>query len=518
MFCIKCGCELPEDAAFCFKCGNKTPSSIISESNREETGKKEDDEIVNRFKVGDNEIVFNKSQSKELLVRGIFEKNAEISRCYLMTFGLYELDNFEQIYNEYYDLFLKIVNQNLTVAVRALLKMGIDSYDKYFLNNAVTQYLDLESGFKAYYHDLEMIEEKILEFSADAHEREKIKNPWIGGGAGFTGALVGAAKADILNAGSNLIGKIGDGIINALDKRTISKLKQECFENHSAVFMLADILYEIVCAVGQIVYQIMIAENKAKDNNWTDLNKIIAKRNNLFELHETNSINKDDLIKKLSEYYNEHPFAVYAKNDILALNPFLEYDISLLCKLDGTSMWFNKTVYELGYSFSLIYWRLCVRDEGNNLPELYDGEDRISKILNDDLIIKLYNNEDEYESNRILNDVSFKVGLFKTLIEKNLPSKKEMESATNQEMASILTDESMFIKPVQELIVYSGVSVSEAMECVQDILKHIFVSSSEKIEELINSFIELIDDIENKTREMTSEEKLSLLFQLNGDN
>ena len=130
---------------------------------------------------------------------------------------MWEIDSFEKMYNEYREKFSKIINQNLVIAIKILMKFGVDTYDKSSLYDLVAKRINMEELLKEYFADFERVEQRVLELNDEAEERKKIKSPWRGGGAGFSGAIKGAILASILNAGSNLIGVAEDGLISSFD-------------------------------------------------------------------------------------------------------------------------------------------------------------------------------------------------------------------------------------------------------------------------------------------------------------
>lgn len=71
--------------------------------------------------------------------------------------------------------FSKIINQNLVIAIKILMKFGVDTYDKSSLYDLVVKRINMEELLKEYFADFERVEQRVLELNDEAEERKKIK-------------------------------------------------------------------------------------------------------------------------------------------------------------------------------------------------------------------------------------------------------------------------------------------------------------------------------------------------------
>lgn len=455
MFCYKCGAELPDKSQFCYKCGSKI---CVDKRTDTSNGELLENKKTKVFYVGNGRIEFTESEYREVLLRSIFEKNAEISRLYLKSYAMWEIDSFEKMYNEYREKFSKIINQNLVIAIKILMKFGVDTYDKSSLYDLVVKRINMEELLKEYFADFERVEQRVLELNDEAEERKKIKSPWRGGGAGFSGAIKGAILASILNAGSNLIGVAEDGLISSFDQKEIKNLKRACFNNGTSIEILTEILYTFICDLGEVVYLLLIKDGAESPNHWWTIDKMLSKRNNAIELYNTREISKEEMIDALCVCYQVFPIQVYIKDDLWVIDRGLVEDIWKICCFDGTERYAVRSFMNMDSYYSLAYY-VKLRDENGGLPKLNTGTEIITFLLNKEESSAEYTHKSLpiEEIVKLILQVDMLSAIFESV-----RSSTHLENKRSA-LAEILDDDNFFEKTIKEMMVYESIDIDTAV-------------------------------------------------------
>lgn len=198
MFCTKCGNKVDDNDLFCSKCGNKIKSVNLEQKNI----KNDKEEWKLKFEFG---VSFNQNQCKELLIRSIFEHNASKSYYDFRAYCIYEINDFDEIYNEATQKFDYLLKSNIDIAVNALIELGVDYVDNNTIYSYIKDEIEKDEKLDLFYKPLNDLDALITKLSDEKKLRESYRSPWRGGGFGFKGAIKGAMKASVLNADQILL-------------------------------------------------------------------------------------------------------------------------------------------------------------------------------------------------------------------------------------------------------------------------------------------------------------------------
>ena len=237
MFCWNCGTKIPDKSKFCMNCGaairfaeDVSDSANTSFAESKEAAMPEQDPPI-QFVIQGTTLEFPSSIREYTKMRKDFVNQAEpfIHREKEKTVKLIsalDSNNIDKCVDIFSTFGLNVshklidtVHQNLMH--KKIYTLSRDQVAELYYNTAQHFAKEYDSFYEEY---LEIIgdEEKLKQ----ARELKRAgRSYWQGGGFGIRGALVGAAKAGVLNAGTGLVRGIGDALTDAGDRNKVYKKK-----------------------------------------------------------------------------------------------------------------------------------------------------------------------------------------------------------------------------------------------------------------------------------------------------
>lgn len=330
MYCTKCGNKLGDNDLFCCQCGNK----VVRIQNND-VPKKEIKTI--KFPIGEYSIQFSESENYELLLRSTFEHNALVSLYYFGSYCQCEINDFESIYDKSIKEFKRLMTINIDKAVDFLINMNIDYISNDYIDKRIPNYFDSTKNWEKFYSGLEEVQKFVEKTKSFQEMRKSQRSPWRGGGFGIKGAIKGSLEASLLNFGSNTLSSIGDLFYDSIDKRELEKLKKKLlFSKSNYLDELKSILYYSICAIGDVVLEIMVELKLTKMNNWWSVDQVRAKIKNAYRQFELEKFNADDVINAILDSYQKNPNQVYSFDNLSKSIDEFKYSLMPLSKYTGT--------------------------------------------------------------------------------------------------------------------------------------------------------------------------------------
>lgn len=237
MFCWNCGSKIPDKSKFCMSCGAKIELSddavTVSEKPmyRQEMKTEQEQKPPVQFIIQGIKLEFPNSIQEYTKRRKDFANELEpfiLSQQETASKSLAALnaENIDNCIDIITTFGVNVSNKMVDTVHQNLLKERIYTVSREqiaTLYNNVPQHFAKE--FDSFY-------EKYLEIIGNAEQLKQARelnragrSYWQGGGFGIRGALVGAAKAGVLNAGTGLVRGIGDALTDASDRNKAYKNK-----------------------------------------------------------------------------------------------------------------------------------------------------------------------------------------------------------------------------------------------------------------------------------------------------
>ena len=321
MYCTNCGNKLGDNDLFCCQCGNK----IVRIQNKNIT--KKDFKTI-KFPIGEYSIQFSESENYELLLRSTFEHNALVSAYYFGSYCAYEISDFDSMYDKSIKEFKRLMSLNINKAIDFLIYMNIDYIGEDYIDKRIPHYFDSTKYWEKYYLGLEEVQNFVEKTKSFQEMRKSQRSPWRGGGFGIKGAIKGSLEASILNCGSNTLSSIGDLFYNSIDKKDLEKIKEKIVFNKSDYLSkLQCILYYSICAIGDVILEIMIELKLTEKNNWWTVDQVKAKIKNTFRQYDLDKIDEETVINAILETYQKNPNQVYSFDNLAKLYDEIEYNL-----------------------------------------------------------------------------------------------------------------------------------------------------------------------------------------------
>lgn len=237
MFCWNCGSKIPDKSKFCMSCGAKIELSndavTVSEKpmSSQEMKTEQEQKPPVQFSIQGIRLEFPNSIQEYTKRRKDFANELEpyiLSQQETASKSLTALnaENIDNCIDIITTFGVNVSNKMVDTVHQNLLKERIYTVSREqiaTLYNNVPQHFAKE--FDSFY-------EKYLEIIGNAEQLKQARelnragrSYWQGGGFGIRGALVGAAKAGVLNAGTGLVRGIGDALTDASDRNKAYKNK-----------------------------------------------------------------------------------------------------------------------------------------------------------------------------------------------------------------------------------------------------------------------------------------------------
>ena len=262
MFCYNCGAKLVESAKFCSECGAKQPS-IDNPIKVETTGvtvgeyssKTKAESIGKNYQVcGNKKVHFDDEMLDYIELRKPFEENASTLQRKFEKFYYDKINSFDDVVTVAFPEWKKYINTSVNLAVDTLLDKSIDYIDQDELWGELEDSLD--EVVKEIGENIAIVEA----YKKELNEADDAGGPWVGGGFGVTGAIKGAVQAELLNAGTSLVGGLVKNITGNTNEDKIRKLKEKIYEDMDADEVLSSSLYDMSREVFYYVYDILVNE------------------------------------------------------------------------------------------------------------------------------------------------------------------------------------------------------------------------------------------------------------------
>lgn len=237
MFCWNCGSKIPDKSKFCMSCGAKIELSddvvAVSEKpmSRQEIKTEQEQKPPVQFIIQGIKLEFPNSIQEYNKRRKDFANKLEpfiISQQETVSKSLAALnaENIDNCIDIITTFGVNVSNKMVDTVHQNLLKERIYTVSR---EQIVTLYNNVPQHFAK---EFDSFYEKYLEIIGNAEQLKQARelkragrSYWQGGGFGIRGALVGAAKAGVLNAGTGLVRGVGDALTDASDRNKAYKNK-----------------------------------------------------------------------------------------------------------------------------------------------------------------------------------------------------------------------------------------------------------------------------------------------------
>lgn len=375
--CIECGNRVSDKAKMCPKCGcpigsRSQEATAQSEHVLEMLKKLNNPEVQKLLKKGvelekrieknkkiiaqvDEEIASLKKQlEKEIQIAGNTIRYSIDEYDYLMVHRRFEefawgykkiFINYTQDAKRSYDLlysddlwqsFTTTLEKVIKEGKEYLLEEGIDFISQEGLKKRFLQEFDMDEYLRDYIDGKEQVIQFVEDLKYKRGVQRSTRSKWTGGGFGIKGALIGAAKASMLNLGTGAIRGIGDSLTNASDRSKVESLKSDILRQGKAYKSICETLYQGMCAIGDTVYSIFVQEGIANCcNTWWTNEHLEGKMDNTMQLYIEGRYNKEEAIKNLCECIQNYPMNIDPFLYIYQIEPSTRGQLLNVCELIG---------------------------------------------------------------------------------------------------------------------------------------------------------------------------------------
>ena len=260
MFCSHCGAKIPDNSKFCMACGEKIPQiEEMQNITVQQQAAEAHEEIEYTF------------HGQKLVLGAEFQEFVDGRNAFVDEFYSYienENSRLRQTLekplekNTYLDLFSNYgetaLKWGINRAVQILIGSKVyDISDKQLIEAASER----TQHFNERYCDFEEKYISIVGNEAELEEYRRLRRAsrgrWVGGGFGIKGALKGAAKASLLNAGSRLIGMIGDGISDTISSAIASHEVAKLIKSRDWVLIYTAALSQDMAEIYEQMYLLL---------------------------------------------------------------------------------------------------------------------------------------------------------------------------------------------------------------------------------------------------------------------
>ena len=329
MFCMKCGTQLPDDAAFCYKCGNKIIMKTSEFVQAIDTGNENKDssfsEGVN-FVVGDATVAFSKEVIEYKELYSFIREKANQVFYAANAFWDRNINNIDDVLVDGVNFIVEKNHETLLLCIQNLMNKGIDDVDIDMLVSKCPDRIDPTLGLDFFYRkadEIEDLQDKLAEYR---NIKRTSRGHWQGGGFGLKGAFKGAITAGMLNAGSSFIHGIGDSITDSTDKKKLEDMKCAAIKDPNAKNIFSSCVENCCLGVGDGYYKVLLEKSLASLID-LDTQKEEARFNNYKELNDRTS-----QISAAISLINKNPFRLNTYVDLYFLEPSLKTDLVAIAK------------------------------------------------------------------------------------------------------------------------------------------------------------------------------------------
>jgi hypothetical protein len=230
--CPYCGCPAKFFPSLTENILPTIPEDSIVESTRpiileNEDGSIKKDEGYITFSFGTSQIKYPKNTEN---IAKLYGKYVSYTNGYYEKY--YELyPTAGSMYSVLTDLTKKVISdiqQIVEEACKDLYSFGIKITSSYFIKKYK---INFKNEIKFLYDQYDSIQEEKKEIAYHREIKKANRGHWQGGGFGMKGAIKGAVNAAVLNAGSDLLHSIGDGITKSSDNRYINNKLSDIYKS-----------------------------------------------------------------------------------------------------------------------------------------------------------------------------------------------------------------------------------------------------------------------------------------------
>ena len=239
MFCWNCGIKIPDKSKFCMNCGAKIEYESGDNSPIEETARPNQMELTPiqepqppvqftihgiklEFPSSIQEYTRRRKDFADTIEPFIHQQKEEVSN----SLSSLASDNIDKCIDIITTFGIEVSNKLIDTVHQNLMHEKVYTISR---EQIATLYSNATQSFAKEY---DSFYEQYLEIIGDAEQLKQARelkrahrSYWQGGGFGIRNALVGAAKAKVLNVGTDLVRGIGDALTDAGDRNKAYKKK-----------------------------------------------------------------------------------------------------------------------------------------------------------------------------------------------------------------------------------------------------------------------------------------------------
>lgn len=281
MFCWNCGTKIPDKSKFCMSCGAKieisnddrvpTVTEEIRSEQKTETAQSQEPPL--QFVIEGTKLEFPASireytkRRKEFAnqVEPFIRETKEQARAEIEKLNSGNINTCLDIYGAFggtvSDSLINTVHQKLLH--EKIYTISKETIANTFLNS-IRRFETEYNSFLDQYMEIISDEEQLQQYR---ELKRSGRLYWSGGGFNIKGAVVGAAKAGLMNATTGVIHKLGDSIVDALDRRKTYKSKVALLESKDWLRIFETALLEDMYQMYDIYIGLLSKQGKIKVPN-----------------------------------------------------------------------------------------------------------------------------------------------------------------------------------------------------------------------------------------------------------
>ena len=270
------------------------------------------------FNIGDRQIRLPIENEEYYSLRRFYEMLADELADAMILFCMEEIHSFEDIYEKGI-VYIKNLEALMTnKSIKVLMEYDIDYVDDERFSYEMESYLDLEKELEYLIEIEEMIEQEIIDYENRQAYKKANRGRWTGGGFGLGGALKGAVMAGALNLGTSMVRGVVDGASSLCASSRVVQLKHKILEERKYMLCLRNATYNMVCAMFECVYDILVDEDKIEYVSY-DIDRTTARVNNIMRLYCDGELTREVAFNKLVECKDAYPYHFYYNKCIYEL-------------------------------------------------------------------------------------------------------------------------------------------------------------------------------------------------------
>lgn len=358
MRCLKCNTVNPDGSIYCCKCGNKLPAN---DNQNNSPSKYQPLEMV--FYFCDEVFVFSPNYSMVADVFNLFLNEAWDSYVELKRVFSEKGKSLDGAIRYSGPAFMDCIKKLADTLYGICLKLDIRSYNFVEFNTLFCEICDLENRLSPLFEAAETLNEFAEQLDSYRSAQRNSRGHWEGGGFGIRGAVKGAIKAGLLNAGTKAVYSISDSLTDQKDLRELNKLDMQLYSKVRPTSLLKQLFID--CCESACRLFVMLF---SKTHNLSDLEDGFDEIDYLNRQYQSDAeiiyrfgVDEDDteidnLLDSIIERIKAYPFDLYPYWDYLnyTYDDFssVESVFSILHIEPLYRMQYDKELTENGYKLS----------------------------------------------------------------------------------------------------------------------------------------------------------------------